>query len=568
MGFFRSLVVTGAAGFTFQQSPSRHEFSFEKTLLSPFLQFAKCDSKCGNRPAFTFKATSLPSPVSYTYEEISKHKTIESRIWVTYQDCIYDVTDFVANHPGGAEKLMLAAGGAVDPFWALLKQHTNNPEAMQAILEPMFVGFVSDFDPHKFSGAEVDPYLADPKRDSELIIHTATPCNAETPNGKMASYITPTEVFFVRNHMPVPMVDEECFRLKIEGPGAENGSTFSLADLKTNFQKHKVVTTIQCSGNRRSEFEKIEKTMGTPWAVGACSTAEWGGVWLRDVLQRAGYQHSDEGPHQMPSSDNSSSPSRALINHVEFESLDSVRASIPIEKALNPFGDVMLAFEMNGDEIPRDHGFPLRAIVPGHVGVRNVKWVQTIRLREDEGEGMWQRGLSYKMLPNHVKDASNVEVSRVAAIQEMPVQSVISQVKPHHQQANDPLASDLIELQVSGAAWSGGGRGIVRVEVSADSGRTWQMAELGQGSEQKPNRAWAWTHWTTQVTVPRSAVEGKEGVGLCCKATDAAYVTQPRSLEDVWNIRGLNNNTWHRVEVRLNDQGVETRHAPQKSGNE
>jgi len=105
-------------------------------------------------------------------------------------------------------------------------------------------------------------------------------------------------------------------------------------------------------------------------------------------------------------------------------------------------------------------------------------------------------------------------------------------------------------LQVKGFAWSGGGRGIVRVDVSADDGATWHTATLGQGSEQPRHKAWAWTFWEAEVPLPAAAV-AHAGTRLVCKAVDAAHNSQPESVASVWNLRGLANNAWHRVPIRV-----------------
>ena len=108
-------------------------------------------------------------------------------------------------------------------------------------------------------------------------------------------------------------------------------------------------------------------------------------------------------------------------------------------------------------------------------------------------------------------------------------------------------------VTLKGLAWSGGGRGIVRVDVSADGGATWHTAELKSGSEQPKNQAWAWTFWEIEVPYPKGGVikteEGEDQLELLCKATDISYNSQPESPEPIWNIRGLNNNSWHRVRV-------------------
>ena len=115
-----------------------------------------------------------------------------------------------------------------------------------------------------------------------------------------------------------------------------------------------------------------------------------------------------------------------------------------------------------------------------------------------------------------------------------------------HPQSSSALEAGSVET-IKGYAYSGGGRGIVRVDVSADGGKTWTTAALGRGSEQPLDRAWAWTFWEADIEVPAAAVSG--GIEIVCKAVDASYNVQPDSVEGIWNLRGINNNAWHRVKV-------------------
>merc|ERR1719240_1639321 len=137
-------------------------------------------------------------------------------------------------------------------------------------------------------------------------------------------------------------------------------------DLRNRFTAHEVTTTIQCGGNRREEFNKLEETSGISWGCGAMSTATFKGALLRDVLTFTGLMTPQ-------------SAQKDGVQHVIFEGMDDMQASIPIEKALSVYGDVVLAYEMNGEVLPPEHGFPVRVVVPGHVGVRNVKWVSKIK---------------------------------------------------------------------------------------------------------------------------------------------------------------------------------------------
>lgn len=478
---------------------------------------------------------------TYTKADVSKHATPEARIWVTYKDGVYDITEFVEAHPGGAAKIMLAAGKAIDPYWNIFQQHFRTGFPLK-MLEEMRIGTLA---PGEYvAEALADPYAADPERDAQLVYHNKTPCNAETPQELLtASYLTPNNLWFVRHHHPVPVINDNTWELVVSGKGCKE-LRFTLDDLKSGkFKKVEVDVTMQCSGNRRSHFGKtFKKAEGIPWNQGGVSTARFGGVRLRDLLHECGLTDSDE----------------AGVRHVQFLASDDMRASIPVEKALAQHGDVILAYEMNGVPLPADHGYPLRAVVPGHVGVRNVKWVQKIVAAEDEAEGPWQRGVAYKGFASNITDLQGIPahvIDRAVAVQEPPVTSLI--VEPREGAA----VKDKVD--VKGWAYSGGGRGIVRVEVSVDGGKSWQVADLGEGSKQRLNRAWAWTFFSASVPIPPE-LQGKT-TSVVCKATDAAYNTQPEQASSVWNIRGICNSSWHRVPVTVPGSATSSKSARPRS---
>ena len=202
---------------------------------------------------------------------------------------------------------------------------------------------------------------------------------------------------------------------------------------------------------------------------------------------------------------------------------------------------------MNGQPIPPQHGKPVRIIVPGHVGVRNVKWLSKIVLSNEESQGPWQRGMSYKGFSPSTKSLEGIDVEAIPSLQEQPVQSAILCPNNEHNMTHTVEAGDIIP--VKGYAYSGGGRGIVRVDVSIDGGETWKTAELTEGKHQPINRAWAWTFWEVDVEIPPKLV-GKH-MEIISKATDASYNVQPDTVAGIWNLRGINCNAWHRVVVEV-----------------
>ena len=157
----------------------------------------------------------------YTYSEVSKHTSEKDGIWVTYKDSIYDITNFISSHPGGKDKILLAAGKGVEPYWNVYKQHNNTD--ISNFLRDLKIGTLKDYDPDKYSNF-IDPYVSDPMRDSNLIFHSITPCNAELPSYYITdSWITPNNMWYIRNHNPVPEIDLNKYQLKISGLSKKPG---------------------------------------------------------------------------------------------------------------------------------------------------------------------------------------------------------------------------------------------------------------------------------------------------------------------------------------------------------
>ncbi|RLN32436.1 hypothetical protein BBJ28_00002273 [Nothophytophthora sp. Chile5] len=506
-----------------------------------------------------------PSLPTFTFDEVQDHTGAKKNgTWVVYKHGVYDITKFIASHPGGT-KILLAAGRSIEPFWQLYAAH--NHADVHEILEKLRIGNLHEEDVLMLEKLRKErygdgPYSHDPTRHPALKVNSSMPFNAEPPAELlMQSFITPNDLFFVRNHLPVPNVDIENYRLKISGLGIGKGKEIALTldDLKSKFTHHTVATTVQCAGNRRAEMSGVKQVNGLSWDTTALSTANWTGVLLSDVLASVGITDEDSRSEQcdcaVAENMDTCDDCNSVIQHVQFEGLDAdtegktYGASIPVSTALDPRKDVLLAFEMNGEPIPRDHGYPLRVIVPGTVGARNVKFVHRIVLAGDESPSFWQQR-DYKGFPPNV-DYTNDDYWKFAgdSIQELPVQSAITEPKNGAIHYVDDVSDSSI-VTVKGYAWSGGGRNILRVDISVDGGKTWTTAELNEsGKRQKYNRAWAWTPWELDVEVP----PGTDSLDIMCKAVDSSYNVQPDTIAPIWNMRGVLNNAWHRVNVTVEE---------------
>ena len=186
-----------------------------------------------------------PTKPVYSRSDIKKHSTKDAGVWITYGNGVYDITKFIVNHPGGQEKILLASGGAVEPFWKIYQQHYNSKLAPNALM-PLLIGYLH---PDDFAAETAeqeissdDPYSSDPAVSPIQIFHQKKPINSESPSTLLSdTWVTPKEIWFNRNHHPVPQIIAEDYRLSISGPGVKgNKVELTLEDLKTKFKKHKV----------------------------------------------------------------------------------------------------------------------------------------------------------------------------------------------------------------------------------------------------------------------------------------------------------------------------------------
>jgi len=354
----------------------------------------------------------------------------------------------------------------------------------------------------------------------DLIVHSEKPYNAEPPLGRLrAAFITAQPDFYVRSHGDIPQLDEARHRLTVNGHVA-TPLDLSMAELRSRFPPRKVIAVMQCAGNRRADMQQVRPVLGDPWAPGAIGNAEWAGVALADVLRAAG------------AADNP-----AL--HVAFSACDEVEmagegrfrfgVSIPMAKAMSP--DILLAFEMNGEPLAPEHGFPLRAVVPGFAGVRSPKWLAGITVQEKPSDNHMQQR-DYKLLPPDVSEET-VDWEKGLTINDMPLNSAICEPVPMAELK--PGRTTLRGYAIATA------RDIMRVDVSLDGGRSWRQAEL----EHDPAAPWSWTFWHATLDLPKGAHE------LAVRAWDSAGQTQPALPDDTWNFKGYLSAAWHRVRVQV-----------------
>ncbi|CAF3522276.1 unnamed protein product [Rotaria socialis] len=483
----------------------------------------------------------MPSLPIYSMSEVAKHTTKESGYWLAYKDGVYDVSSFVENHPGG-KQILKTAGKALESCWKIFTIHQI--DHVYETLEQYRIGNLPKGEREaneKHQETVLDLFQYDPERvnaNETFFIRSQRPFNAETkPNLLVSSFLTSVENFYVRNHMHVPVVNINEFKLEIRNE--KSSRSLSYDDLVDKYKSHTITSAVQCAGNRRAAMNNEHQgaALGTQWYVGAIGNARWTGVKLRDLLESFGLDKEGE--------------------HVQFWGLDcdtSQRcygASIPMEKALSE--DVLLAYEMNGELLSSDHGYPLRVIVPGTIGARSVKWVNRIIVSDKEADSHWQMS-DYKILPPSIKEPQQADFDRVPALQESNVQSAIC--SPSSDEDGNKIKVLSVKpsdkdkrLTVKGYALGGGGRAIQNVQISLDHGKTWFQAELEQLA-QPHMRAWSWTLWTYHINA--SDIPSKP-FDIVCRAMDTHGNTQPDTPLGIWNVRGVMNNAWHKITLQIDD---------------
>ncbi len=324
-----------------------------------------------------------------------------------------------------------------------------------------------------------------------LISRSDEPPNLEMPFASLRDFVTPNERFYVRCHFPIPEVNPETWRLRIEG-AVRRPLELSYREL-TKMRGRTTTATVECAGNGRSHLEP--KVKGVAWDLGAVGNAEWSGVLLRDVLEYAGVDNSAtevilEGADRGEIKEAPKPPGE--IHYAR---------SLPLAKACT---DVLLAWEMNGEALSAAHGFPLRALVPGWFGMASVKWLQRIIVSTVPFNGYYQ-SIDYTYWERH---------DGLPTLRPLAGMRVKAQIARPHENEAVPRATN---YRVHGAAW-GGDEKIAKVEVSVDGGENWVEANLlGEPVEN------AWRFWEFEWQTP----DESKVCTLMARAFDSAGRGQP-----------------------------------------
>ncbi|KAF4456771.1 hypothetical protein F53441_1207 [Fusarium austroafricanum] len=379
-------------------------------------------------------------------------------------------------------------------------------------------------------------------RSSDLIRLTGKqPLNGEPRLRRLyeAGLITPNELHYVRNHGPVPRILWEFHELEITYDGKTK--TLSMDELK-KFDTINTAVALACDGNRRKELNMIKRSKGFNWGPGAASCAYWKGPLLRDVLLAFNVPDKPPGLGEK----------RYWINFEGSDDLSEGKYStcIPFQYAMSPENDVILAYEMNDVPLPPDHGYPVRVIIPGYVGGRNVKWLKKIWISEEENDSyyhIWDN----RVLPSFITEKDGPFAEALfhhpdTACNEQNLNSVIAKPAQGEKVPLDKVKKGE-NYRIEGYAYDGGGHEVQRVEVSLDDGKTWLycIRKFPDYPIRHGKKFWTWLHW--HVDVELAHVIRANSIMVRC--FDVFKNTQPR--EPNWNIMGMMNNCWYTVRPEI-----------------
>jgi sulfite oxidase len=366
---------------------------------------------------------------------------------------------------------------------------------------------------------EPDPFKMFNK-DKEMVVLNDKPWNIEALAHLLDDKITPNKNMFIRNNGLIPEnIEVDKWTLTIDGESAKQQKTFTLAELKSKFKQYTYQLTLECGGNGRSEFDPPAK--GNQWTVGAVSCAKWTGVRLRDVLESVGIKDDAVyiGYH-------------AIDEHLSRDpKKEPISRGAPMRKALQD--ETLLAFKMNGKDIPLAHGYPLRLVAGGWPASVSGKWVNRISIRNKVHDGTKMTGTAYRIPCNPVAPGEKVKDEDMCIIESMPVKSLITYPK------SGAMIKKQQKLNIRGHAWAGELE-VAKMEYSIDFGATWVTCSL-----EKPLNRLAWQHFSASIEFPK-----KGYYEVWARATDAQGVAQPMLLPG-WNPKGYLNNACHRIAIKV-----------------
>ncbi len=366
---------------------------------------------------------------------------------------------------------------------------------------------------------DLDPYKLFNK-DKGMVVLNNKPWNIEARAHLLDDRITPNKYMFIRNNGIIPRdLDANTWTLTIDGESVNTPKTYSLKELKTTFKNYTYQLTLECGGNGRNEFNPPAK--GNQWTVGAVSCAEWTGVRLKDVLNDVGIKNDAVyiGYH-------------GVDTHLSGDpNKEPISRGVPMHKAL--LEETLIAFKMNGEDIPLAHGYPLRLVAGGWPASASGKWINRISVRDQVHDGTKMKAPAYRVPCNPVAPGEKVKAEDMCIIESMPVKSLITYPK------SGAMIDENQTLKIRGHAWAGE-LDVKNVQYSIDFGATWTDCLL----EEPVNRL-AWQHFNANIKFPK-----KGYYEIWSRAMDRNGISQPMLIPG-WNPKGYLNNACHRIAVKV-----------------
>ncbi|TLU98735.1 sulfite oxidase [Dyadobacter luticola] len=359
-------------------------------------------------------------------------------------------------------------------------------------------------------------------KSTEMIVQGDKPWNVESPVHLLDDRVTPVDKMFIRNNGLVPeKIDVANWTLTIDGESVTTPKTYTLEDLKKRFKHYTYQLVLECGGNGRAGYQP--QASGNQWGQGAVHCSSWTGVRLKDLLAEVGVKGDAvyigyHGKDQHLSKD----PKKEAISR-----------GVPISKAME--NETLLAWELNGKDIPEFHGYPLRLVIGGWPASVSGKWLSGISVRNKVHDGAKMDGHSYKMPRSPVAPGQDVPQTDqyFRIIESMPVKSLITYPK------TGAMIAQGKELTLRGHAWAGD-LSVKKMEISIDYGATWKECKL-----EKPVNRLAWQHWNANIQFPVSGY-----YEIWARATDEKGSAQPMVIP-AWNPGGYLNNACERIAVKV-----------------
>ncbi len=355
-----------------------------------------------------------------------------------------------------------------------------------------------------------------------LTILNDRPVNAETPAHLLDDKVTPGNRLFIRNNGHPPprgSIDPAKWTLEISGPGVDRPTTFTLPELKKAFENITLQLTIECGGNGRSEFSP--PASGNQWTVGAVGSPRWTGVRLADVLKACGL--NDKAVY---------TAYYGKDTHLSGDpTKDPISRGVPIAKALE--AESLIAWAMNGEDLPWMNGHPLRLVTGGYPASTSGKWLHRLLVRDQIHDGAKMTGSSYRVPKYPVAPGTEVPDEDMIIIEAMPVKSLVT-----FPESGATVSADQ-PFSCRGHAWAGDVK-VREVHTSIDFGATWQKATL-----EAPVNRFAWQHWRQD----HLKLPSKGYYEVWARATDENGHSQPMILPG-WNPKGYLNNACHRIAIQ------------------